>query len=338
MAELAPLPTRIVVFSLALFWGLVSIGGILVTMVKNGPIKYFQKKKRDTRPACLDDPSLGTHQFLRLKKIRMHFVASGPEGKPLMLFIHGFPEFWYSWRHQIRAFNKDYRCVAVDMRGYGETEKPKGVENYIVESMIEDFKELIEALGYEKCTLVAHDWGGSIAQTFTHSYPEMVQRLVLCNIPHPNALFKYMRSNFKQLLMSWYMFFFQLPWLPELQISSYDYKFAKQLFGKCGSSEDIEAYKWSLQLPGGLTSPINYYRAVMQYKRKAMPKTQIACPTLMVWGTQDTALAKETAGMSATYYADFTLKYIESAGHWVQMEAPDETNALIKEFLARKKI
>jgi len=337
MAEANSLPLRILTYAIALFWGAVIFGNSIYLMVKTGPTKFFSKKKRTTRPLCLDEGSLGTHSFVRLKNIRMHYVVSGPESRPLMLFIHGFPEFWYSWRHQIRAFNKDYRCVAIDMRGYGETEKPKGMENYTVDLLAEDIKEIVDALGYEKCTVVAHDWGGIVAQVFTMLYPKMVQRLVICNVPHPAAMRKYLRSSIKQFLMSWYVTFFQLPWFPEFFLGTTDYAFLKEALKDAATEDDIEAYKWSIAQPGGLTGPINYYRASLQYKPLDLPRTPITVPTLYVWGEKDKFLSKEMASMSAAYYKDFTLNFIEHAGHFVQMEVGDETNECISNFLQRKK-
>ncbi|KAJ8303994.1 hypothetical protein KUTeg_017577 [Tegillarca granosa] len=169
------------------------------------PIEFINslKKKRTEIPKCLYDPSLGTHGFILLEEVKLHYVANGKEGKPLMLLLHGYPEFWYSWKYQLKEFSKDYRVVAIDMRGFGESDKPSGVSNYKIETVANDVKQLIPALGYSQCTLVGHDMGALVAWMFVTEHPQMVKEMIIMNVPYPTAAAKYMRTivlNFMDLL------------------------------------------------------------------------------------------------------------------------------------------
>ena len=167
------------------------------------------------------------HRRLAGAGVRLHAVevAGGAEqgARPLMLFLHGFPEFWYSWRHQLRAFADDYYVVAPDMRGYNQSDKPRGRRAYRLDVLVEDVRALIEDLGYERCVLVGHDWGGAVAWQFAYTYPEMLERLVVMNLPHPVRFYEGL-STLAQLRRSWYILFFQLPWLPEKVLSRRDFR------------------------------------------------------------------------------------------------------------------
>ncbi|XP_061682213.1 dihydrolipoyllysine-residue acetyltransferase component of acetoin cleaving system isoform X1 [Syngnathoides biaculeatus] len=153
------------------------------------PSATFRWTPREAPPACLHDTSLGTHCYVRIKDsgLRFHYVAAGERGKPLMLFLHGFPEFWFSWRYQLREFKSEFRVVAVDMRGYGESDLPLAVDCYRPELLLADVKDIVEHLGYNRCFLVGHDWGGTIAWLFAINYPEMVAKLIVLNCPHPSV-------------------------------------------------------------------------------------------------------------------------------------------------------
>ncbi|WAQ98829.1 EPHX4-like protein [Mya arenaria] len=287
---------------------------IVVQFIK-GPIQFIKLnvlklKKRNVMPPCLNDPSLGNHDFVHLEDVRLHYVASGDEGKPLMLFLHGFPEFWYSWRYQIREFRKDYRVVAVDMRGYGDSDKPKGKENYVVQKLSGDIKQLIPALGYKKCFLVAHDWGGAVAWNFTSNYPEMVEKLVICNCPHPATFAKYLRTHFSQIKK--YMMFFQIPMLPEFLLgmndcASFD-RMEEWFPNNKLTSDDIEAYKYTFSTKESRTGPVNYYRAAFNSEVRYSRKNKISVPTLVIWGDPDKALNTEMAELCREYVEDMKVK------------------------------
>jgi epoxide hydrolase 4 len=280
--------------------------------------------------------SVGTHQFVTTNGIRLHYVTQG-EG-PLMLMLHGFPEFWYSWRHQIPEFARDFKVVAPDLRGYNESEKPADKAAYVMAEFIQDIKGLIEALGYDRCILVGHDWGGAIAWQFAYAYPEMVDRLIVLNIPHPAKFAEGLQMP-QQLLKSSYIFFFQLPFLPEFLIQLNDFKALESAFvgmavnKKAFSAADIKAYKDAFTKPGALTAALNYYRNPLQQGITNRQWSVLEVPTLMIWGEDDLPLSKELTYGTENYVRDFRIRYIPNCSHWVQQEQPQLVNQYIREFL-----
>ncbi|XP_067666860.1 epoxide hydrolase 4-like [Haliotis asinina] len=329
---------RLISFGLGCFYSTFVLFSLTLGFVKH-PIAFFSRKKRDVMPSVLNDPDLGTHGYVHLEDVRIHYVAQGDETKPLMLFLHGFPEFWYSWRYQLREFKKDYRVVAIDLRGYGDSDKPSGIENYQMSKMVADLKQLIPALGYRSCVLVSHDWGGAIAWSFTAYHPELVDKLIVLNCPHPGIFRSFMQKSWTQFKKSWYMFFFQVPCLPELMLKVNDLKAIERIFtgrqggvtsGKC-SAEDIEAYKYAFSRPGAATCAINYYRATTRFPAKKLPK--VSCPVLTIWGCKDVALETGLAAAANSVVENHTVKYIEEASHWVMMDTPEQVNKHMADFL-----
>ncbi len=268
--------------------------------------------------------------------VKLHYVTQG-EG-PLMLMLHGFPEFWYSWRHQIPEFAKDYKVVAIDLRGYNDSDKPHEPTAYTMDELIEDIEGVIQELGYDRCVLVGHDWGGAIAWCFAYAHPAMVDKLIVMNLPHPAKLAEGLRTP-QQLLRSWYVFFFQLPWLPEFILQAADYQAIEAMFTnsvinkRAFTLADIKAYKDAAAKRGALTAMVNYYRNFFQG-----PFNQdwgiLPIPTLMIWGENDVALGKELTYGTQAYVKDFRVKYIPNCSHWVQQEQPQLVNRYMREFLA----
>ena len=277
------------------------------------------------------------HQYITSNGIQLHYVTQG-DGL-LMLMLHGFPEFWYSWRHQIREFAKDYKVVALDLRGYNDSDKPSALSAYRVSELMLDVAGVIKGLGYQSCTLVGHDWGGAIAWSFAYNYPELLERLIVLNIPHPAKFAEGLKTP-QQLLKSWYIFFFQIPWLPELLIQSGDYQFISDAFTKIAvnpsvfTSKDLETYKDAAAKRGALTGMLNYYRNIFQSLGQGQSWEILKIRTLMIWGEQDTALGKELTYGTQEYVQDLTIRYIPDSSHWVQQEQPDLVNQYIREFLA----
>lgn len=277
------------------------------------------------------------HNFIETNGINLHYVSEG-SGK-LMLMLHGFPEFWYSWRHQIKEFASDYHTVALDLRGYNDSDKPAEQSAYQMSEFIQDIKGVITGLGYEDCILVAHDWGGAIAWNFAYAYPEMVEKLIVLNIPHPAKFAQGLRTP-EQLLKSWYILAFQLPFLPEFLLQLNDYQAIKEAFlgmaiDKTAFSEaDLNAYRDAAAKPGALTAMVNYYRGIFPLLFNNEPEWQILeVPTLTIWGEADTALGKELTYGTEAYVRDWQIKYIPDCSHWVQQEQPALVNAYIWEFL-----
>lgn len=276
------------------------------------------------------------HEYINSNGIRLHYVTQG-DG-PLMLMLHGFPEFWYSWRHQIPEFAKDYKVVALDLRGYNKSDKPQQPSAYVMSALVKDVEGVIRGLGFERCVLVGHDWGGAIAWNFAYAHPEMVERLIVMNLPHPAKFAEGLRTP-QQLFRSWYAFFFQLPVLPELWIQWSDYQAIESAFKGMAINKsaftqaDIEAYKDAASRRGALTAMLNYYRNAFT-SMGSRDWSVLQVPTLMIWGEKDTALGKELTYGTQKYVRDFQIRYIQNCSHWVQQEQPALVNQYMREFLA----
>ncbi|XP_006728906.1 epoxide hydrolase 4 [Mirounga angustirostris] len=316
----------------------------LLWSIGKGPAQTFRRAAREHPPACLNDPSLGTHCYVRIKDsgLRFHYVAAGERGKPLMLLLHGFPEFWYSWRHQLREFKSEYRVVALDLRGYGETDAPIHRENYKLDCLITDIKDILDSLGYSKCVLIGHDWGGMIAWLIAICYPEMVMKLIVINFPHPNVFTEYILRHPAQLFKSSHYYFFQIPWFPEFMFSINDFKALKHLFtsqstgiGRKGcrlTTEDLEAYIYVFSQPGALSGPINHYRNI--FSCLPLKHHMVTIPTLLLWGEKDAFMEVEMAEVTKIYVKNyFRLTILSEVSHWLQQEQPDIVNKLIWTFL-----
>jgi pimeloyl-ACP methyl ester carboxylesterase len=255
-----------------------------------------------------------------------------------MLMLHGFPEFWYSWRHQIPEFAQDFKVVALDLRGYNDSDKPAAKSAYVMAEFIKDVEGVIKGLGYDRCVLVGHDWGGAIAWNFAYAYPEMVERLIVLNMPHPAKFAEAIRTP-QQLLRSSYVFFFQLPWLPEMLIQLADYQAVETALKGMAvnqstfTQEDLEAYKNAAAKRGAMTAALNYYRNIFQQGMLKQDWRVLEVPTLMIWGEKDSALGKELTYGTEAYVKDFQLKYIPNCSHWVQQEQPQLVNKYMREFL-----
>ncbi len=275
-----------------------------------------------------------THHYDVVNGIRMHWVEAGA-GPETILFLHGFPEQWYSWRHQLAAFAPAFRVIAPDQRGYNETEAQGP---YDTETLQQDVLALIELLGVEKVHLVAHDWGAAIAWLIAINHPEVLRSLVIMNVPHPKVFEKGLRQP-RQLLRSWYVFAFQLPWLPEKGIARGDYQpFARAIIRQTApgtfTRHDVKVMLegWRRQ---GLSGGINWYRAAIRHRKPLpdpLPKVEV--PTTMIWGENDVALGKELTAGTEDYVANLTLHLLPGVSHWVQQEAPEQVNAFLREHFA----
>jgi pimeloyl-ACP methyl ester carboxylesterase len=270
--------------------------------------------------------------------VRLHYVEAG-EG-PLVVLLHGFPEFWYAWRRQIPALAQaGFRVVAPDMRGYNLSDKPVGWREYGEQPLARDIAELIRHLGVERAHVVGHDWGAAVAYYVAMFHPEVVERLAILNVPHPERMLDGFRTV-RQLRKSWYMFFFQIPWLPEWGIRRDGFSFAKRSL-RAGTprgtftDEDLERYAQAWAQPGALTGMINYYRAALRRSPKAAlaALVPIQAPTLVIWGERDAYIGAELAEPSPRWVPNVRVERLPEATHWVQHEAPERVNELLIEFL-----
>lgn len=277
------------------------------------------------------------HDYLETNGLRLHYVTVG-EG-PLMLFLHGFPECWYSWRHQLSEFGKNYKAVALDLRGYNKSDKPKKTSAYAMSELTGDVKGTIRALGYKRCVLVGHDWGGAIAWNFAYQYPEMLEKLIVLNLPHPVKFAQGLRTP-QQLLKSWYIALFQLPVLPEWLLRLNNYAAIRSAFENMTISpeafaeKDLDVLVEAAKQPGALTSMLNYYRNMFRSGGSLTREWGVLeVPTLMIWGENDTALGKELTYGTEQYVSAFKIHYIPNCSHWVQQEQPVQVNRYMHTFL-----
>jgi epoxide hydrolase 4 len=282
------------------------------------------------------------HQFIDTNHIRLHCVVQG-EGD-LVVLLHGFPEFWYSWRYQIPALAKHFKVVVPDLRGYNDSDKPKS--GYDIDTLARDVRGLVHSLGYDKAHIVGHDWGGAIAWQVAHQFPTLLNRLAVLNAPHPQRFIQDIVSNLDQLRRSWYVLAFQVPGLPEWLIQQNLKTVVKNLFqGQCirkgaFTTRDTEIYQAALEKPGVLAAVMNYYRqllspqAWMQAGLSLRQINPITAPTLVLWGEEDAFLSQKVLdGLDKLVKASFYLKRLPECGHWVQQEAPQTVNRELLDFL-----
>ena len=263
-------------------------------------------------------------------------VAMQGEGKPVLL-LHGFPEFWYSWRHQMDALAKAGFCaIAPDLRGYNKSDKPREVSAYRLDRIEQDIVGLLRALGHERAHVVGHDWGGALSWTFASRQSQHVDKLVVMNCPPPERMARAFLTP-RQLMKSWYMFFFQLPFLPER--ATRDPHFMVRAFRGMAvnkarfSDADIARFEEAFAQPGAATGALNWYRAAFRYPKLNLKLPAIERPTMLIWGERDTALGIELLEGLDRYARNLRIERIPNASHWVQQDAPDEVNALLVPFL-----
>jgi pimeloyl-ACP methyl ester carboxylesterase len=285
------------------------------------------------------------HGFVEVNNIRMHYVSAG--SGPLVLLLHGFPEFWYSWRHQIPVLSEGFRVIAPDLRGYNKTDKPPRVEDYFASNLIGDVVGLVQKLGVdgEKAILAGHDWGGAIAWMVAMFQPRVIERLIILNVGHPGVRNRRGFLDFDQMQRSWYMFFFLIPDVPEEVLSRNDFEFLRKMVfdtatrKEAFSEDDIEKYVSMWKEPGVLTGAINYYRAITNseyWRQLGKPRDfpAIKAPTLQIWGEDDPFLGRQLTERTEEFIeAPYHLEFIPNCSHWVQQEVPDKVNALILDFL-----
>lgn len=270
--------------------------------------------------------------------VNLHVVMAGPQEGPLVILLHGFPEFWYGWRKQITALAEaGYHVWAPDQRGYNRSDKPAGVDAYHIDALARDIIGLIEASGREQVCLVGHDWGAAVAWWVAGKHPQYIKKLAILNVPHPAVMRRTVLEDEEQRKKSWYIFFFQLPWLPERSLSANDYtNLVRALKGSSRrgtfSAEDIAAYKQAWSQPGAVSSMLNWYRAAVRNQGQAAELGRIRPPTLMIWGANDIALSRTMAQPSIDLCDAGRLVFLEEASHWVQHEEPETVNRLLLEF------
>jgi pimeloyl-ACP methyl ester carboxylesterase len=278
------------------------------------------------------------HRTVEAAGVDLHVAVAGPEGGEPVLLMHGFPDFWYGWRHQIPALaDAGYRVWVPDQRGYNTSDKPGGVESYSLDRLGADALAVADAAGDGEVHFVAHDWGAVVAWYLGTQYPERVDRLVPINVPHPTVFRRHLRRDPRQMLRSWYALYFQLPWLPERTFSALNHRVgvaATKEFAREGAftDADLAHYRTAWSRPGALTAMLNWYRAFLRHP-VALPEPHVAPPTALLWGVEDDALREEMAPESVELCEDGRLVRFSGATHWVHREVPEMVNDLIVRFL-----
>lgn len=272
-------------------------------------------------------------------------IDEAGEGDDVALLLHGFPESRHSWRHQLPLLAAlGWRAVAPDLRGYGGSSRPKDKAAYRVENMVEDTAHIFDALGARRRLLIAHDWGALIAWAFADARARPLDGLVIMNVPHPSVYARVMREGPDQWLKSWYIFFFQIPRLPEMALTAFRARAVARAF--LGMAVDksrfppalLDHYRENALQPGAATAMINYYRAnfggLSRFSAERMQV--IETPTLMIWGEEDAALGIRLTEGYEGLAPDFTLDRLPGVSHWVQQEAPEAVNARLEAWMKAK--
>jgi pimeloyl-ACP methyl ester carboxylesterase len=278
--------------------------------------------------------------YAQIGGVRLHYATAG-EGAKLVVLLHGFPESWYSWRHQIAALSDEYTIVAPDMRGYNLSDKPAKVSDYEMDKLVNDVTGLIDHFRRGNAAVIGTDWGAIIAWELAEKHPEYLWKLGALQVPPPAVWRK--NLTFRQLLASWYILFFQIPRLPEYILKLNDYAVLENALKNSTAEkgvftdEDIAEYKKNWKEPFALTAMINYYRAnlLKGFARTAAAAKKIKVPTVFIYGEQDRAILRETVkGVGDAIDAPFEEFHIPTSGHWAQQEAADAVTEILREFLA----
>jgi len=292
-----------------------------------------------TAHASPRDPVPWVHRESVVNGVRLHYVDAG-EG-PLVVLLHGFPDFWYTWRHQIPPLVRaGYRVVAPDLRGYNTSDKPSRVGSYRMNELVGDVVGLISRCGERRAVVVGHDWGGAIAWHAAMRHPKRVERLIILNAPHPTAFLQRL-GHFSQLRRSWYMIFFQLPWLPETLLRAGGFAAVERILRSDAvrsdaiTDEEMKHYRRALGQRGALTGMLNYYRAAFHPRSldRKRSSTIIEAPTLLIWGKEDRFLEPALTDGVQQWVPNLRVERIAHAGHWVHSDAPERVSHLMLDFL-----
>lgn len=279
-----------------------------------------------------------SQEFFDLPTLRLHAVTAGPADGPLVILLHGFPEFWYSWRHQIGPLAAaGFRVVAPDQRGYNLSAKPKGLGAYCLDRLAEDVRDLIHVCGRERAFVVGHDWGGVSAWWTAVRFPEVVAKLAILNVPHPMVMRRFLWRDRAQRRRSWYIYFFQLPWLPERRFAADDFKNGVRALRSTArpgtfSDEDVARYREAWAQPGALRGMLAWYRAAFRRPPKRLPSVRVKPETLVLWGEKDRFLGAEMIAPSLALCDHASDVRLSNASHWVQHEEAEAVNERLVGF------
>jgi pimeloyl-ACP methyl ester carboxylesterase len=282
-------------------------------------------------------------RFIETDTLRFEVdICGDPTSRRLALCLHGFPEHAYSWRHQLPLLARlGYRVWAPNQRGYGRTTRPADAASYGLDRLLDDVAALIDAADCDEVTLIGHDWGGIVAWSFALGRVRPLERLIVMNLPHPAKMLQNLPLS-RQTLRSWYVFFFQLPRLPEMLLTARGARAVGEAFRGMAVNESrfpddvLDFYRGHALQPGVATAMVNWYRGLRRSRpllQRLIDAPAIEIPTLMVWGEQDSALGVELTYGTEDLVSDLTLRYLAHASHWVQQDAPEDVNAIVEAWL-----
>lgn len=292
-------------------------------------------------PDSLSTDALANLEHLTFENadVRLHAVAAGPTDGPVVILLHGFPEFWYGWRKQIGALaGAGFRVVVPDQRGYNTSSKPKGIARYRVRELVSDVVAIIEQLGRPQVYLAGHDWGAIVAWAIAAWHGEHVARLAILNVPHPGVMFRFLLTHPGQLRRSWYMFFFQMPRVPELLFSARNFGAGVRSLVRTSrpgtfAPEDLAQYRAAWAKPGAVTAMINWYRALFRYPGN-FRVGRVEVPTRILWGRKDVFLHSSLATVSDRQCTRSEVIWFDGATHWLHLEEPEAVNSALISFFS----
>ncbi|KAJ8939457.1 hypothetical protein NQ318_023083 [Aromia moschata] len=297
------------------------------------PNGYKSLQLHDNPPSCLMDSSLGQHKYVKLKGVKLHYVESGSKDQPVMLLLHGFPDCWLSWRHQIPVLSTYFRVIALDLKGFGDSDKPMWRSSYRIDIILQEIKQFTAALGIKKCMIVGHDLGAFIGWYLVHQMPNIVTKFFAVSCPHPNVYW----NNVSQTYTNQWLNFVQMPYLPEMDALKEDVKIISQ-YHKHLSAQDVylEAYKYTFSRKEDWTGPINYFRN-LPFHKISDHVDQIETTVILIVGSQDEFVKLDNIVRSTEYCERFYMKIIDGGQHFPHQEKADEFNSVILKYAVTKK-
>jgi epoxide hydrolase 4 len=269
--------------------------------------------------------------------VQLHAVASGPQDGPIVLLLHGFPEFWYGWHRQIDPLARaGFRVIVPDQRGYNQSSKPRNIRSYSLVELTSDVIAIADQLGRKQICLAGHDWGAAVAWSVALSHPGRISKLAILNVPHPSVMRRYLFTDVRQLRRSWYMFFFQLPLLPEALFAADNFRVGVSALRRSSrpgtfSVEDLARYRDAWSQPRALTAMLHWYRAAFRFRAQFHDRT-VRVPTRILWGQRDAFLLAAMGEQSLRYCIDGELIRFPEAGHWLQHEEPTRVSDQLVSF------
>ncbi|XP_022913200.1 epoxide hydrolase 4-like [Onthophagus taurus] len=302
------------------------------------PNNFFNIRNRDTAPMWLVDNTFGQHKYVKLKKVKIHYVEAGLKQNHPIILLHGFPDCWISWRHQIHFLSEYFRVIAIDLKGFGDSDKPIWRGSYKIDVLLTELSQFLSVLNINKCTIIGHDIGGLIGWFLSYEKPDLVEKFVSISCPHPNVYWNNLPLN-KIMNKNW-INFAQLPSLPELDSMKEDLRIISDYHLHLQEKDNrhqefIEAYKYAFSRKEDWSGPLNYFRN-LPFVRINEKSNLLKVPTLLVTGNKDQHVNLEGVVKSTDYCDKFFVKIIESTGHFPHQENPDNFNKALAKFLKIK--